>query len=57
MSVVAELDASLQALLDLKPPGVTKSRIASITTLCVENVKVLFSSLSLMCFSAFRSSC
>lgn len=40
MSVFAELETSLQALLALKAPGVTKSRIASITTLCVENVKV-----------------
>ena len=42
MAALAELDASLQALRELKPPGVTKSRISSITTLCVENVKVLF---------------
>ncbi|KAB8339149.1 hypothetical protein FH972_022085 [Carpinus fangiana] len=39
MAAVAELDAALQALRALKPPGVTKSRIASITQLCVENVK------------------
>ncbi|KAI9669960.1 MAG: hypothetical protein M1831_006996 [Alyxoria varia] len=39
MAALAELDASLQALRELKPPGVTKSRISSITTLCVENVK------------------
>ncbi|KAI9709635.1 MAG: hypothetical protein M1828_002396 [Chrysothrix sp. TS-e1954] len=39
MSVVAELDAALQALRALKPPGVTKSRVANIVTLCAENVK------------------
>lgn len=40
MSTVNDLDPSLQALLACKPPGVTKSKIASITTLCMENVKV-----------------
>jgi len=39
-SVVAELEAGLQAMLSLKPPGVSGSRIANITTLCVANVQV-----------------
>ncbi|KAL9088111.1 MAG: hypothetical protein Q9159_003309 [Coniocarpon cinnabarinum] len=39
MAAIAELDASLQALLTLKPPGVTKGRIQSITQLAVDNVK------------------
>ncbi|KAK3905885.1 hypothetical protein C8A05DRAFT_12328 [Staphylotrichum tortipilum] len=38
-SVVAELEAGLQAMLSLKPPGVSGSRIANITTLCVNNVQ------------------
>lgn len=39
-SVVAELEAGLQGMLALKPPGVSGSRIANITTLCVANVQV-----------------
>jgi protein NRD1 len=39
-SAVAELDAGLQAMLSLKPPGVSGSRINAITTLCVDNVQV-----------------
>jgi hypothetical protein len=39
-SAVAELDAGLQAMLALKPPGVSGSRIANITALCVANVQV-----------------
>ncbi|KAB5582696.1 hypothetical protein GE09DRAFT_1211331 [Coniochaeta sp. 2T2.1] len=38
-SAVAELEASLQAMLGLKPPGVSGSRITGITTLCVNNVQ------------------
>ncbi|KAK0635074.1 hypothetical protein B0T17DRAFT_29653 [Bombardia bombarda] len=38
-SPVAELEAGLQGMLGLKPPGVSGSRITSITTLCVENVQ------------------
>ncbi|KAK4115570.1 hypothetical protein N656DRAFT_386104 [Canariomyces notabilis] len=38
-SAVAELDAGLQAMLALKPPGVSGSRIANITALCVANVQ------------------
>lgn len=46
-SPVAELEAGLQAMLALKPPGVSGSRITNITALCVANVQVsngLFSS-------------
>jgi protein NRD1 len=39
MSVVADLEAGLQAMLHLKPPGVSGSRIGGITTLCVNNVQ------------------
>lgn len=39
-SAVAELDAGLQGMLALKPPGVSGSRIANITALCVANVQV-----------------
>ncbi|KAH8593289.1 hypothetical protein B0O99DRAFT_653419 [Bisporella sp. PMI_857] len=38
-SAVAELEAGLQAMLSLKPPGVSGSRISSITNLCVNNVQ------------------
>ncbi|KAK5661500.1 hypothetical protein OQA88_11404 [Cercophora sp. LCS_1] len=38
-SAVAELEAGLQALLGLKPPGVSGSRIANLTALCVANVQ------------------
>jgi protein NRD1 len=38
-SVVAELEAGLQGMLSLKPPGVSGSRIANITALCVANVQ------------------
>jgi len=38
-SAVAELEAGLQAMLALKPPGVSGSRITSITTLCTANVQ------------------
>lgn len=40
MSAVAELEAALQGMLHLKPPGVSGSRIAGITTLCLNNVQV-----------------
>jgi len=39
-SAVAELEAGLQAMLSLKPPGVSGSRIQSITALCTANVQV-----------------
>jgi len=47
-SAVAELEVSLQAMLSLKPPGVSGTRINSITALCTANVQVSFySSLAL----------
>jgi hypothetical protein len=39
-SAVAELDAYLQSMLNLKPPGVSGSKITSITSLCTANVQV-----------------
>ncbi|KAI6249145.1 Rpb7-binding protein seb1 [Erysiphe necator] len=38
-TAVAELDAALQAMLGLKPPGVSGTRISSLTSLCNENVQ------------------
>ncbi|KAL5352742.1 hypothetical protein ACLOAV_002690 [Pseudogymnoascus australis] len=38
-SAVAELEAALQAMLSLKPPGVSGSRIATLTALCLANVQ------------------
>ncbi|KAJ6439530.1 ENTH/VHS family protein [Purpureocillium lavendulum] len=38
-SAVADLEAGLQAMLNLKPPGVSGSRITSLTSLCVANVQ------------------
>lgn len=38
-SAVAELDAYLQSMLNLKPPGVSGSKISSITSLCTANVQ------------------
>jgi len=39
-SAVMELEAGLNGMLGLKPPGVSGSRIKSITELCVANVQV-----------------
>jgi protein NRD1 len=39
-SAVAELDAHLQSMLNLKPPGVSGSKISSITALCNANIQV-----------------
>lgn len=39
-SAVAEVDNYLQSMLALKPPGVSGSKINSITSLCVANVQV-----------------
>ncbi|KAK5018375.1 hypothetical protein LTR39_001024 [Cryomyces antarcticus] len=39
MSTVAELDPLLQSLPLLKPPGVSKGKIAAITTLCIQCVQ------------------
>lgn len=41
-SAVADLEAGLQAMLGLKPPGVSGSRITSLTSLCVSNIQVSF---------------
>lgn len=43
-SAVAELEAGLQAMQGLKPPGVSGSRITALTSLCVANVQVTTSS-------------
>lgn len=39
-SAVAELDGYLQSMLSLRPPGVSGSKINSITSLCTANVQV-----------------
>lgn len=39
-SPVTELEAGLNAMQNLKPPGVTQSRIVALTSLCVDNVQV-----------------
>lgn len=39
-SVVSELDAALQAIQSLKPPGVSGTKISAITALCNANVQV-----------------
>ncbi|KAI8630905.1 hypothetical protein F5Y19DRAFT_39198 [Xylariaceae sp. FL1651] len=38
-SAVADLEAGLNAMQNLKPPGVSGSRISSLTALCVSNVQ------------------
>ncbi|KAI1447447.1 hypothetical protein F5Y02DRAFT_415997 [Annulohypoxylon stygium] len=38
-SPVAELEAGLNAMQNLKPPGVTASRIQTLTSLCVDNIE------------------
>lgn len=38
-SPVAELEAGLQAMVQLKPPGVSGSRIQSLTNLCTQNIQ------------------
>jgi protein NRD1 len=38
-SAVTDLEAGLQAMLNLKPPGVSGSRITSLTALCVSNIQ------------------
>lgn len=37
---VNDLDALLASLNQLKPPGASKTKIATITTLCVNNIQV-----------------
>lgn len=39
-SAVADLEAGLGAMLHLKPPGVSTSRIKNLTELCQNNIKV-----------------
>jgi protein NRD1 len=39
-TAVTDLEAGLQAMLNLKPPGVSGSRITSLTALCVANIQV-----------------
>lgn len=39
-SAVADLETNLQAMLALKPPGVSGSRISTVTSLCIANVQV-----------------
>ena len=46
-SAVAELDGYLQAMLGLKPPGVSGSKITAITSLCTANVQVSLNSLAI----------
>ncbi|KAK7740220.1 hypothetical protein SLS63_001420 [Diaporthe eres] len=38
-SAVADLETSLQAMLGLKPPGVSGSKISHLTSLCIANVQ------------------
>ncbi|KAK6373380.1 hypothetical protein LTS17_008400 [Exophiala oligosperma] len=38
-SAVAELDSILQSMLNLKPPGVSGSKITAITSLCTANIQ------------------
>jgi hypothetical protein len=50
-SAVADLEVGLQAMLNLKPPGVSGSRITSLTSLCVSNIQVRFSTKLLLVFA------
>lgn len=58
-SAVAELEAALQGMLALKPPGVSGSKISSITALCTANVQVNVSQdsiqLTLVCRQTLHS--
>ncbi|KAG6015515.1 hypothetical protein E4U43_005154 [Claviceps pusilla] len=38
-AAVTDLESGLQAMLNLKPPGVSGSRITSLTSLCVSNIQ------------------
>ncbi|ROV95794.1 hypothetical protein VPNG_08755 [Cytospora leucostoma] len=38
-SAVADLETNLQAMLSLKPPGVSGSKISTVTSLCIANVQ------------------
>lgn len=50
-AAVTDLEAGLQAMLNLKPPGVSGSRITSLTALCVSNIEVSISPVT--CFASF----
>ncbi|OCK79424.1 hypothetical protein K432DRAFT_299923 [Lepidopterella palustris CBS 459.81] len=39
MSAMEELESLLQSLQALKPPGVTKTKIESVTSLCIQNIQ------------------
>ena len=39
-NILTELDQQLASLNQLKPPGASKSKISSITSLCVNNIQV-----------------
>lgn len=39
---VVELEAALKAVSDYKAPGVTGTRIAAMTSICVQNVQVRY---------------
>lgn len=39
-NIINELDSQLASLNQLKPPGASKGKIASITQLCVNNIQV-----------------
>lgn len=54
-SAVAELENYLQSMLALKPPGVSGSKINSITSLCTANVQVR--SLALLGVVVVRPAC
>jgi hypothetical protein len=47
-SAVADLEAGLQAMLALKPPGVSGSQIKNLTALCQANVQVREDSLHII---------
>ncbi|TKX19501.1 RNA polymerase II-binding domain-containing protein 2 [Elsinoe australis] len=53
MSQVDELDALLQSLQALKPPGASKSKITAITQFCVDNIH-LDSTIAQKLYSNFR---
>ncbi len=52
-SAVADLEAGLNAMQALKPPGVSGSKIQSLTALCVENVQVSIGRIVIIGYSSF----
>jgi hypothetical protein len=40
MAALEELTTTLQSLSTLKPPGVTPTKVKTITQICVENIQV-----------------